>query len=300
MALTRVRVNVNGVWTICTRNSSTGRYEADVTAPSTTSHNLPGGYYPVTVEATNDAGTVTTKDSTDGTLGSSLRLVVKEKVKPVIKLESPTDGAYLQNNKTPITFTVTDEAGGSGVNLSSVVLKVDSAAVTPTRTAVTNGYRYTYTPSGTWADGKHSIAITAGDNDGNTANAVNASITIDTVPPNLMLTSPQNGLIINRPACTLSGTTNDASSSPVAVAVTLNGVSAGTATVAADGSFTKSLTLKEGSNSIKVTSTDKAGRSTSVTLSVKLDTTVPEIRSVRFEPNPADASASVRISLEVY
>ena len=60
MAISTVRVQINGVWTNLTYNSSTGAYEATITAPSTTSHNRAGGYYPVTVEATNTVGTKTT------------------------------------------------------------------------------------------------------------------------------------------------------------------------------------------------------------------------------------------------
>ena len=62
---------------------------------------------------TNDAGTVVTKDATDATLGESLRLIVKETMKPAITLVSPSKGAYVTNNKQPITFKVVDEAGGS-------------------------------------------------------------------------------------------------------------------------------------------------------------------------------------------
>lgn len=93
MAISRVRVKINGVWTNLTYNSSTGKYEGTIAAPAATSYNLSGRYYPVTVEAANDAGTVTTKDDSDASLGSSLRLTVKETVKPVITLISPTNGS---------------------------------------------------------------------------------------------------------------------------------------------------------------------------------------------------------------
>ena len=115
MAISRVRVKINGVWTNLTYNSSTGKYEGTIAAPAATSYNLSGRYYPVTVEAANDAGTVTTKDDSDASLGSSLRLTVKETVKPVITLISPTNGSYIQNSNTPVIFTVLDEANGSGV-----------------------------------------------------------------------------------------------------------------------------------------------------------------------------------------
>lgn len=298
MAISKVRVKINGVWTNLTLNSSTGKYEGTITAPSVTSYNLSGKYYPVTVEATNDAGTVTTKDDTDATVGSSLRLTVKEKTKPVITLSSPTNNAYVQNNKIPIEFTVTDEANGSGVKESSIVLKVDNASVTFTKTSITNGYQCSYTPSAALSDGAHTISIMAQDNDGNVATAVSSNFTIDTIPPTLNVTAPTK-TITNQPSCTVSGTTNDATSSPVTVKITHNSNAAVAVTVDSSGNFTKDFTLTEGDNTLTVVSTDASGRSTTVTKTIKLDTTIPQISNVSFTPNPVSTSAPVTITLEV-
>lgn len=301
MAISQVRVKVNGTWTVLTLNSSTGKYEGTITAPSTTSYNLDGGYYPLELEATNDAGTVVTVNDSDATVGSSLRLVVKETIKPVITLNTPTSGAYLQSNKPAIKFTITDETGGSGVNESYVALTVDGTTYgvdSFTKTAVTNGYQYTYTPQSALGDGEHTITINAKDNDGNAATAVSAGFVIDTVPPTLNVTSPTTE-ITNNPACVLEGTTNDATSSPVTVTISLNSGTEQAVTVGDDGSFSKSLTLEEGANTITVKATDAAGRTTTVTKTVKLDTTVPKIASVVLQPNPANASASVTITVEV-
>lgn len=298
MAISKVRVKINGTWTNLTYNSTTGKYEGTIAAPSTTSYNLSGRYYPVTVEATNDAGTVTTKDDTDAAIGTSLRLTVKETVKPVITLISPTDGAYIQNGSAPIVFTVTDEANGSGVKESSIVLEVDDSAVPLTKTAIANGYQCTYTPETSMSDGSHAIVINAQDNDGNAAMAVDASYIIDTIPPTLTLSEPTSA-VTNQPACTVAGITNDNLSTPVSVEISLNGVSAGSAAVDSSGNFSKTLTLTEGDNTIKVVSTDKSGRSTTVTKTVKLDTSIPQITNVSFAPNPVSTSQPVKITLEV-
>lgn len=298
MAISTVRVKINNVWTNLTLNSSTGKYEGTITAPSVTSFNLSGKYYPVTVEVKNDAGTVVTKDSTDSTLGNSLRLVVKETVKPTIILTSPTNNAYVQNNKIPITFTVTDETNGSGVKESSIVLKVDNTSVTFAKTSITNGYQCSYTPSAALSDGSHTISITAQDNDGNVATAVSSTFTVDTVPPTLNVTSPTK-TITNQTICTVAGTTNDATSSPVTVKIQHNSNAAVTVAVDSSGNFTKDFTLIEGNNTLKVVSTDASGRSTTVTKTIKLDTTIPQITSVVFAPNPASTSLPVTITLEV-
>lgn len=298
MAISRVRVKINGVWTILTYNSSTGKYEGTVTAPPVTSYNLSGGYYPVTVEAMNDAGTVAEKDSTDAAIGSSLRLIVKEKVKPVITLVSPTNGTYTQNNKVPIVFNVTDEANGSGVKDSSITLKIDNVSVNLTKTSITNGYQCSYTPSAALSDGEHTIVITAQDNDGNAAEPVSSKFTVDTIPPTLTISTP-NVSITNQPECTVAGKTNDATSSPVTVKIILNSAASVNVNVDSSGSFSKSFALAEGDNTIKIISTDASGRSTTVTKTIKLDTSIPQIMNVTFTPNPVDASLPVEITLEV-
>ena len=299
MAIKQVRAQLNGTWYTLTLNSSTGKYEATVTAPGATSYNQTGGYYNVTVEATNTAGTVTTVNASnlDG-----LKLVVKERVKPVITILSPSGGAYVTNSKQPVVFTVVDEAGGSGVNLSSVVVKLDGTAVaasTVTHTAVTNGYSFTYTPSAAMSDGSHTVAITASDNDGNAADQKSTAFTVDTVPPTLNVTSPTDGLVTNSGSVTVAGTTNDATSSPVTVKIKLNGTDQGAVTVSNSGAFSKAVTLANGKNTIVVTATDAAGKESSVTRTVTLDTTKPKITAATITPNPVDAGKSVVISVTI-
>lgn len=302
MAITKVRVQVNGVWTSLSQND--GKWTGAITAPSTTSYNLANKYYPVKIEVTNDAGTVVTKDATDATLGEALRLVVKETMKPIVTLVSPSKGAYVTNNKQKITFKVVDETGGSGVNLSTVKIKIDSNTYTSTSqgmkcTGITNGYQFVFTPQSALKDGSHTITINASDNDGNAATAISSSFTIDTVPPTLTISAPQTGLITNKSSLTVSGKTNDATSSPITLTVTLNGASLGNVDVSTDGSFSKELILIEGTNSIVVTAKDGAGQTTSINLSVKLDTTVPVLSGITLTPNPVSTSASVAITVEV-
>lgn len=304
MAITQVRVKINGTWTNLSKDSATGKWSGSITAPSATSYHLSGGYYPVTVEATNDAGTVKTWETTDTAWGHLLQLAVKETIKPVCTIVSPSNGAYITSNKQAITFRVTDEAGGSGVTLDSVMLKIDGNAysynsVGMTYEEITNGWQFVYTPQQALADGAHTITLTGADNDGNQADTVTAKITVDTVPPSLTVSEPAAGLITNNPALTISGVTNDATSSPVTVAVTLNNQNQGSASVGSDGSFAKTVTLAEGTNTIVVTATDAAGKSTSVTRTVKLDTSIPEITTMTLAPNPVDTSGSITITLEV-
>lgn len=298
MAIKQVRAQVNGQWYTLTLQAN-GKYEASITAPGATSFNQPGGYYNVTVEATNTAGSTGTANA--GTL-DGLKLYVKEKVPPVITILSPSGGAYVTNNKQPVVFTITDEAGGSGVKLDSVVVKLDGTPVSAgevTHSAISNGYSFTYTPGQALGDGSHTVTVDATDNDGNSATQKSTTFTVDTIPPTLNVTSPTEGFITSVAAITVSGTTNDATSSPVTVKVSLNGADQGAVSVGGDGAFSKSINLAEGANVIVVTATDSAGKSSSVTRNVTLDTSIPQIINATITPNPVDAGQTMLISVEV-
>lgn len=299
MAIKTVQAIINGQSYTLALNSATGKYEATITAPGKTSYNQSGGYYNVQVKATNDAGTV---GSADASTLNGLKLYVKEKVAPVITILSPSSGAYVSNNKQPVVFTVTDEADGSGVDLSTLVVKQDGTAAASSAlasTAITNGYSVTYTPASALSDGSHTVTVDCKDHDGNSAAQKSTTYTVDTVPPTLNITSPTEGYIANKAALTVAGTTNDATSSPVTVKVKLNGADQGGVTVGAGGAFSKTVTLAEGANTIVITATDAAGKVSTVTRGVTLDTSVPVIKSATITPNPVDAGATMVIAVEI-
>lgn len=299
MAIQTVQANINGTWHNLTYNPENQRWEATITAPGATSFNQPGGYYNVQVRATNTAGT---QGTADGSTLPGLQLIVKETVPPVITITSPSNGARVTNSNQPVTFTVIDEAGGSGIDLESVVVKLDGSEVSAgevTHSAVTNGYSFTYTPASPMGDGSHTVTVDASDNDGNAAAQKSTTFIVDTVAPSLNVTSPTDGLVTNNASITVTGTTNDATSSPVTVTVQLNSQDQGAVTVGSDGSFSKAITLANGANVIVVTSTDQAGKSTSVTINVTLDTSVPQIVSATITPNPVDAGETMVISVQI-
>lgn len=293
MAINSVKATINGQ-TVTLTHSTGNTWTAQITAPGATSHHQSGGYYNVSVVATNTAGTT---GSADGSTLAGLRLVVKETVKPVITILSPTSGAYVTNNKQPITWTITDEAGGSGVDPSTIGLKIDGSAVSSAsivKTAISNGYSCSYTPPSALSDGQHTAQATGSDYDGNAADAKSTTYTVDTVPPVLNVTAPTEGLIVSSATLTVRGSTNDSTSSPVTLTVNGNAV-----TVGSDGSFSTTVTLTEGSNTISIVATDAAGKSTTVTRHVTLDTTAPRITAATISPNPADTGETVIITVTI-
>ena len=293
MAITTVKATINGQQYTLTKSGSV--WTATITAPGATSYNQTGGYYNVSVTATNDAGTsaTATADDLDG-----LKFYVRETVPPVITITSPTDGAYITNSSQAVVGTVVDEANGSGVDPDSIVVKLDGAPISNIQTSkITNGYQFTATT--TYSEGPHTVTVDAADNDGNSATQKSISFTVDTVPPTLSITSPADGLITNSNTVNVIGTTNDATSSPVSITISVNGTDQGTATVGGDGGFSKSVTISEGENTIIVTATDVAGKTSSVTRTVTLDTSVPQITAATISPNPADTGASVVITVTI-
>jgi hypothetical protein len=293
MAINTVQFTLNGQTVNLSYDSASGSYKGTVTAPGTTSWNANDDHkYHGTVKVTDTAGNSVTATVTDF---SGLALRVLEKTKPTIGVTYPTAGAYITNSKPTIKWTVAD--ADSGIDASTISIQIDGgAAVTDgiTKTAAANGYTCEYTPSSALAEGSHTFTFAVSDNDGNGAAATSVTCTIDTVPPTLNLTSPADGAITNVSSLTVTGTTNDATSSPVTV--TVNGTAV---TVGSDGGFTTNLTLSEGSNTITVVAKDAAGKTTTVTRTVTLDTGIPTITSVTLTPNPVDAGATYIVTVTV-
>lgn len=288
MAIKSVVLTLNGTnYTIPLSSGTT--YQKTITAPASSSYSQTDHVYPMTLTVTDAAGNVTTVDKNDETFGDSMKLRVKEKVAPTISVTSPSANAYLTTNSISVSVNVTDT--GSGVN--TVSAKLDGTAVSLTKTAISNGYKCTCTK--TLSDAVHTLAVTATDFDGNSASKT-VNFTVDTVPPTLNLSSPAETLITNQQTCSVVGTTNDATSGLASVNITLNGTDQGTVTVGSDGAFTKSVTLAKGENTIIVTATDKAGKSSTVSRSVTYDPDAPVILSIDV---PEECAAGENFTIKV-
>lgn len=295
MAVQTVKAKINGQTVNLTYNEGNQAWEATTTAPSRSSYNQPNHYYGVEVTATDDSGNSTTVNATTGDFQDDLQLVVKEKVPPVITITSPTDEAFLTNNKPTIQFSITDD--DSGVDPDTIKIKIDNGSeITSgiTKNASGKGFNCSYVPTTAIGDGSHTVYVDAKDHDGNAAVQKSVQFTVDTVAPTLNVTSPTEGLKTNEDTVTVSGTTNDATSSPVKVTVNGDAV-----TVQENGSFSKVVTLTEGENTITVIATDSAGKQTTVVRHVTKDTGAPVFQSIELVPNPVDAGQTYIIRVKV-
>ena len=299
MTIIAARLTVNGQTYNIPVDSGTGEYSIEITAPAQPSgmnssgqgpgvgENAKGiGYYPVVVELEDEAGNITTIDETNSELGNYLKLKVYEAVKPVTAFTYPTTGAKVLTNNPTITLTLTDS--GSGIKPDSVRMIIDGGAeisLTAVKETDTT-YKITYTPPAALTDGSHIITAYCLDYDGNRSDNASTSFVIDTVDPSLSLTSPENDVWLKSFAFTVSGITNDATSSPVTISMILNGADQGVVVVDADtGNFSKSLTGREGSNTLDVTATDSAGRTTTVSRTFNIDTKPPVLTELIRDPS---------------
>lgn len=300
MAVKTVQVTVNGQTYELTLNTRTGDYGKEITAPQKTSYNLSGHYYPITVKAVDEAGNLTVVNDKDSRLGKSLQLFVKGKAAPVIVITSPTEGQRTTNATPTITWKVTDN--DSGVNPSTVSITIDSGVkITSeiTKVAITGGYNCSYVIPPALKDGSHTVKVDATDFDGNNAVQRAVNFIVDTIPPELNVSSPINNLITNKSQVTVSGTTSDTTSSPCKITVRLNSKSPESVSVGSNGSFSTTVTLANGINKIIVTSTDLAGKTSTIERTVTLDTEAPVIQSVTFSKNPVVVDEVFTITAKV-
>lgn len=293
MAIQSVLFKINGQTYNLAYNSAQQAYTGTITAPAGSSYNENDDHmYHGEIVATDTANNSVTATVTDF---AALGLRVLEKVKPTIVVMYPAAEAFITTNKPTIRWRVVDS--DSGIDSSTIGIKIDSGAVITsgiTKTPVTNGYDCQYTPASAMSEGSHTLSFDVTDNDGNNATTTTVTFKVDTVPPTLNVTQPIDNLVTNNATLTVVGVTNDAVSSPVTL--TVNGTNV---TVESDGSFSTTVTLTEGENTITVIAVDSAGKSTTVVRTVVLDTVPPVINSVTIAPNPVDAGATYVVTVTV-
>jgi RHS repeat-associated protein len=142
-------------------------------------------------------------------------------------------------------------------------------SVTINGSAVTVDASGNFSGTVTLLEGLNTITIVATDAAGNKT-TVTRRVTKDTIPPALIVTTPTDNTITNQTNITVSGTVTDAS----ATTLTVNG---STVQIGTNGTFSTSVVLAEGVNSITVVATDAAGNKTTITRKVRRDTQAPVI-----------------------
>jgi len=228
----------------------------------------PGQTYYFSVKAVNGAGLTGTAAISDGiTVASG---------EPSSTITQPQDGAYL-NSLTSVYGTATDTNAVGLEKVDVYIQDLDAstywtgsswqAGAYPLTASGTTSWSLSSSQVPTWSDGvQYTISSIATDMAGiaQTATASN-TFTYDTTAPAISITSPSDGLKTTTSSVQVSGTTESGAT------VKVNG----TAASVTGTTFSKTITLSEGSNTITATATDLAGNQSSDSVTASLDTTAP-------------------------
>jgi membrane protein implicated in regulation of membrane protease activity len=193
-----------------------------------------------------------------GNTGSFTQVLTVDLTAPALTVTS----SVLADDETP-TITGTTEAGAAiSVSINGLPVFV---------TVTVDGTGWSATPTVGLADGEHNVSVTATDAVGNTA-TVTQTLTVDTTPP--VLTVVHVG-VTNDPRPEITGTTE--AGATIAVDIEGNGAVFDVVFNGTAWSATPTGNLEEDGHQFTVTSTDPAGNSRTLTRTLTIDQTPPEV-----------------------
>lgn len=297
MAVKTAYVMVDDIKMIATYNETTKLWTAEGNAPANSSWGQEDHVYRAEIHAEDDAGNSTVMTADDETYGEQLKFRVLEKTKPTATIVSPTAGSVLGSAAQDIVLKLKD-TGGSGLNMSSVVFKLNGTKITTGLTWTDDtdgGKKCTYKATGL-PDGSNKIELQVTDNDGNVSVNATTTFIISTAAPTLNVTSPAEGLVTNSTKVTVAGTAAAGSASVTLQSVTIDGVEVA---VGSGGAFSKEMTYAHGAHEVVIEATDSLGKKTTVRRNIKVDTKAPVISDVVAEALTVDTNGRIRITFKV-
>lgn len=280
-----------------TYNEGTHLWDVDIPSGAESSYSQPNHTYPITLHAKDAAGNETVMQATDPTYSDELNIRVLEKTKPVATIVSPTQGSVLGSATQDIVMELSD-AGGSGLNMASVVFKINNVQVSSGLSWSDGaGGKKTCTYHATnLSDGSNSVSLQVTDNDGNVSDLASVTFVISTSAPTLNVTSPTDNLLTNSNKVTVAGTAAAGSDAVTLSEVTINDTPAD---IGEGGAFSEEITLQEGENTITIVAKDSLGKTTTVIRHVTVDTKAPIISEVEAEATTVDANSTIHITFKV-
>lgn len=218
--------------------------------------NLSEGTNTLHVRATADNGKTT----------QVTRKVVLDTVVPGVTIIAPAAGSEVSSNYT-LSGTVSDN-----IAYKAVYVKVDNGSWKAV--SVVNGNWSTNITLSTY--GKHTNYVYAEDLAGNVSAIVEREVEYP-VAPVVAFTAPAEGILTNAVAVTFTGTASiNAPYSITKVELSLDGVNYTEATHN-NGNWSLTLSLAEGTNTIRAKATADNGKTSQVTRKVVLDSTKPTL-----------------------
>lgn len=278
-------------------SEETQEWSVDIPSGSESSYGETNHTYPIELHAFDAAGNETIMYATDDTYGDQLNIRVLEKTKPTATIVSPTEGSVLGSATQDIKMELQD-AGGSGLNMASVIFKVNNIQVTEgvSWSDGADGKKTCTYHATNLSDGSNSVSLQVTDNDGNVSDVAEVTFVISTQAPTLNVTSPTENLLTNSKNVTVSGTAAAGSDAVTLTEVTINGEPAD---IGEGGAFSEEIVLEEGQNTITVIAKDSLGKTTTVTRHVTVDTKAPIISDVEAEATTVDANSTIHLTFKI-
>ncbi len=224
-----------------------GWYTSDVVVSFTCDDDRSGvasclGSTVLDTEGADQGATGHATDAAGNTASATVNGVDIDKTAPTTTSDAPTGW---QGSAVTVSFTARDQDGLSGVDYTEYAV---------------DGGAWTQGTSATLGDGTHSLQFRSVDEAGNVEDAQTATVQVDLTDPAVTLTGPASTADTS---ATVSGTASDTGSG--VAGVTVNGQSV---TVASDGSFSQSVALDCGDNSVTAVATDGVGHTRSASYTV--------------------------------
>lgn len=278
-------------------NPETQLWVVDIPSGSESSYSQSNHTYPIELHAFDAAGNETIMYATDDTYRDELNIRVLEKTKPTATIKSPTQGSVLGSATQDIVMELSD-AGGSGLNMASVIFKVNNIQVTEgvSWSDGADGKKTCTYHATNLSDGSNSVSLQVTDNDGNVSDVAEVTFVISTSAPTLNVTSPTEGLLTNSNKVTVAGTAAAGSDAVTLSEVTINSEPVD---IGEGGAFSEEITLIEGENTITIIAKDSLGKTTTVTRHVTVDTKAPIISDVEAEATTVDANSTIHLTFKI-
>ncbi len=224
------------------RSVDGGAWEA-AGASSTLVESLDEGVHTVDIRVTDGAGH-------QATAGVEFTVDVSA---PVVMITSPADDALLSTNSVTVEWTVSD----SGATVEG---SLDGGAWLPA-----TGTSATFTDL---SDGEHTVTVRATDGASNEGED-SVTFTVDTTPPTVSITAPEEDAIIDSSSVVITWTATDA-------VTTERSVDGGTWEAVTGTSVTISP-LADGEHTVEIRVTDEADNQASAIVTFTVDTDAPAV-----------------------
>lgn len=204
--------------------------------------------------------------------------VLVDTVAPTLAL-SPADGSAVKIANPILRATYSDPAPSSALDLSSFMARLDGVDLSGS--FVVGATEATYTPAVSLAAGQHVLTVRIRDRAGN-ATETASTFDVDTVAPTIVV-SPASDALVKLGTPTITVTFTDAAPSGglalPTFSVTLDGADITTAFAVGQtqATYTPTSALPDGQHTLAVRIADRAGNTTELVSSFRIDTAPPTL-----------------------